>query len=449
MVGGSRGQSSTEPRRPESTAASSPPPHPGLEGGPVYLDYNATTPVDPRVAEAMRPYLVEHFGNPSSAHHYGEHPARALVAAREQVASLIGARAGEIVFTGSGSEADLLALRGVLVGSGRPHPHIITQATEHPAVLETSRAMARLHGVRLTVLPVEASGLLQPARLEAAITDDTVLVSVMAANNETGTLQPIPELASIAHRHGALFHCDAAQAVAKIPVDVSGWGVDLLTVVGHKMYAPKGIGALYVGPGVRLEPVVYGGGQEHGLRAGTENTALAVALGAAADLAAAEMTAGQLARLAALRDLLHQRLARALPGRIHLNGHATARLPNTLNISIDGVIGHELLDAVPQIAASTGSACHAGAHTPSPVLTAMGVPAAQALAALRLTLGRWSTSADVATAARVIAEAAGVHRSPAARPAAPPAAHPAARPVASPAAPPAALSTRSEAWPKG
>jgi cysteine desulfurase len=382
---------------------SSPPGHEGLDGRPIYLDYNATTPVDPRVAEAMRPYLIEHFGNPSSAHHYGQQPMAALVAAREQVANLIGGQAGQIVFTGSGSEADLLALRGVAVGSDRPHPHVITQATEHPAVLETGRALERLHGIRLTVLPVEPSGLLDPDRLEAAMSSDTVLVSVMAANNETGTLQPVAELASIAHRHGALFHSDAAQAVGKIPVDVSGWGVDLLTVVGHKMYAPKGIGALYVGQGVRLEPAVYGGGQEHGLRAGTENTALAAALGTAADLAAAELAAWQPAGLAAWRDVLLQRLERALPGRVHLNGHPTARLPNTLNISIDGIIGNQLLESVPQIAASTGSACHAGTHTPSPVLTAMGVPAARALGALRLSLGRWSTAADVALAAESIA----------------------------------------------
>lgn len=385
---------------------SSPPGHPGLDGSPVYLDYNATTPVDPRVAAAMQPYLVEHFGNPSSAHYYGEQPGRALLAARRQVADLIGAPGGQIVFTASGSEADLLALRGVLVGSGLPHPHVITQATEHPAVLETCRAMERLHGARLTVLPVDPSGRLEPSRLEAALAKDTLLVSVMAANNETGTLQPVPDLAAIAHRRGALFHCDAAQAVGKVPVDVAGWGVDLLTVVGHKMYAPKGIGALYVGPGVRLEPAVYGGGQEHGLRAGTENTALAVGLGSAAELAAAELAAGQPARLAGLRDSLHQRLGHTLPGRVHLNGHPTARLPNTLNVSIDGIIGNQLLDTVPQVAASTGSACHAGDHTPSPVLTAMGVPAARALGALRLSLGRWSTSADIATAAEVIAAAA-------------------------------------------
>jgi cysteine desulfurase len=383
-----------------------------LDDGPIYLDYNATTPVDARVVEAMRPYWTEHFGNPSSGHHYAKRPMQALVTAREQVANLIGARAGHIVFTASGSEANLLALRGMLVSSSRPRPHVITQATEHPAVLETCRALERLQGVRVTVLPVERSGVLDAHRLEMAMTADTILVSVMAANNETGTLQPVAELASITHRHGARFHCDAAQACAKIPVDVSGWGVDLLTVVGHKMYAPKGIGALYVGPGLRLEPAIYGGGQEHGLRAGTENVALAVALGAAADLADEELCGGQPPYLAALRDDLHQRLKQALAGRIHLNGHPTARLPNTLNVSIDGIIGNQLLDAVPEVAASTGSACHADTHLPSPVLTAMGIPADLALGALRLSLGRWSTSADIATAAEVIADAAALHSAP-------------------------------------
>ncbi len=385
---------------------SSPPPHPGLTDGPIYLDYNATTPVDPRVAEAMLPYLVEHFGNPSSAHRYGELPRKALSDARQRVAQLIGATAGKIVFTGSGSEANLLALHGVLAGSGSARSHVVTQSTEHPAVLETCLALGRLHRLRVTVLPVDRAGLVSAGDLEEALTQDTVLVSVMAANNETGTLQPVAELASIAHRHGARFHCDAAQAVGKIPVDVTGWGVDLLTVVGHKMYAPKGIGALYLGPGIRLEPVVYGGGQEHGLRSGTENVALAVALGKAADLAAAGLAEGEPVHLAALRDQLHQRLDWALPGRVHLNGHPSARLPNTLNVSIDDVIGNELLVGVEQIAASTGSACHAGTHIPSLVLTAMGVPPARALAALRLTVGRWSTEQEMAVAAQAIAKAA-------------------------------------------
>ncbi|MFJ8601734.1 cysteine desulfurase family protein [Streptomyces shenzhenensis] len=383
-----------------------PPPHPGLAGGPVYLDYNATTPVDPRVAEAMAPYLTDCFGNPSSGHPYGAEPRRALAEARERVAALVGARPAEIVFTASGSEANLLALRGAVLASGRARPHVITQATEHPAVLETARALERLHGARLTVLPVDGAGLVDPAALAAALTEETVLVSVMAANNETGALQPIAELAGLARTRGALFHCDAAQAAGKLPVDVRLPGVDLLTVVGHKMYAPKAVAALYVRDGVRLEPVVYGGGQERGLRAGTENVALAVALGTAACLAADELAAGRAARIAALRDGLQRRLTEGLPGRVHLNGPAVERLPNTLNVSIDGALGAELLAACPEIAASTGSACHSGRHEPSPVLTAMGLPAARALGALRLSLGRWSHAGDVETAAAALIRAA-------------------------------------------
>ncbi|MEV5735782.1 cysteine desulfurase family protein [Streptomyces sp. NPDC052292] len=380
--------------------------HPGLAGGPVYLDHNATTPVDPRVAQAMTPYLTEFFGNPSSGHSYADPPRRALTEARERVAALIGAAPGEIVFTASGSEADLLALRGAVLASGRPRPHVITQATEHPAVLETCRALARLHGTRVTVLPVGREGLVEPADLAAALTEDTVLVSVMAANNETGALQPVAELTGLAHASGALFHCDAAQAAGKVPLDVRALGVDLLTVVGHKMYAPKGTAALYVRDGVRLEPVVYGGGQERGLRAGTENVALAVALGAAARLAAAELADGTPARVAALRDDLHRRLAEGLPGRVHLNGPGRQRLPNTLNVSVDGVLGHELLGAARRIAASTGSACHSGVHTPSPVLTAMGLDLARALGAVRLSLGRWTGPDDIVTAATDLVRAA-------------------------------------------
>ncbi|MET7641336.1 cysteine desulfurase family protein [Streptomyces sp. NPDC005438] len=380
--------------------------HPALRGGPVYLDYNATTPVDPRVTEAMLPHLTGYFGNPSSGHLYGAEPRRALAGARTEVAVLVGAEPGEIVFTASGSEADLLATRGAVLASGAPRPHVVTQVTEHPAILESCRVLERLHGARVTVLPVDEEGLVDPAALGAALTHETVLVSVMAANNETGTLQPVAELAALAHEFGALFHCDAAQAVGKIPIDVKALGVDLLTVVGHKMYAPKGVAALYVREGVRLEPVTYGGGQENGLRAGTENVALAVALGTAARLAATELAAGSWERLTALRDDLHRRLDTGLPGRVRLNGPARQRLPNTLNLGIEGVLGHELLDAVPEIAASTGSACHEGTRTPSPALTAMGLPDDRASGALRLSLGRWTTEEDIAIAATALVRAA-------------------------------------------
>ncbi|WP_103352170.1 cysteine desulfurase family protein [Amycolatopsis sp. CA-128772] len=379
---------------------------PGLDDGPVYLDYNATTPVDLRVAEAAMPFWTGQFGNPSSEHPYAAEPRKALAAARAQVAGLVGARPAEIVFTGSGSEANLLALRGAVLAAGAPRAHLVVQATEHPSVLETARALARLHGTRITVVPVDHHGLVTLGALAAALRTaaDRTVVSIMAANNETGALQPVTELAELAHRNGALVHCDAAQACGKIPVDVGRLGVDLLTVVGHKLYAPRGAAALFVRDGVALEPVVYGGGQERGLRAGTENVALAVAFGTAARLAAEDVAAD---RLTALRDELHHRLDAALPGRVRLNGPAAAgrRLPNTLNISIDGTRGHQVLEAAPAIAASTGSACHSGVHTGSPVLTAMGLGAERALAALRLSLGRWTTQADIDTAADALVSA--------------------------------------------
>jgi cysteine desulfurase len=378
--------------------------HPGLADGPIYLDYNATTPVDARVAEAALPYLTTHFGNPSSGHAYAEQPRRALAEARQQLADLIGGQPAEIVFTAGGSEADNLAIRGTaLAHEGAAPAQIITQASEHPAVLEACRALQRLHGVQVRYLPVDRDGLVDPAALADALTPETVLVSIMAANNETGVLQPITELAGIAHARGVLFHTDAAQAAGKIPIDATAWGVDLLTIAGHKMYAPKGIGALYVRAGVRLEPLVYGGGQERGLRAGTESVALAVALGAAAQLALTELGARGADRIRSLRDLLHHRLDELLPGRVQLNGHRDRRLPNTVNLSITGVRGDDLLAATPGIAAATGSACHTGTPEPSPVLLAMRHDPGRALSALRLTLGRWTTRDDIEQAAHHIA----------------------------------------------
>jgi cysteine desulfurase len=385
--------------------------HPGLADGPIYLDYNATTPVDPRVSEIAKPYLTTHFGNPSSAHTYAERPHRALAEARQQLAGLIGAEPAELVFTASGSEANNLAIRGSVLANDRTAPaRIITQASEHPAVLETCSSLQRLHGVQVRYLPVDRDGRVDPAALAKTLTPDTALVSIMAANNETGVLQPIAELAAIAHARGVLFHTDAAQAAGKIPIDVRAWGVDLLTIAGHKMCAPKGIGALYVRSGVRLEPLIYGGGQERGLRAGTENVALAVALGAAAHLAQTELDAGGVDRIRILRDLMHHRLDELLPRRVQLNGHRDQRLPNTLNISITGVTGDDLLAAIPGIAAATGAACHSATPDPSPVLLAMGHDPGRALSALRLTLGRWTTRDDIEQAARQIAaEALAAH----------------------------------------
>ncbi|WP_436888367.1 cysteine desulfurase family protein [Nocardiopsis dassonvillei] len=373
----------------------------------MYLDYNGTTPVDPRVVEAMTPYLGEHFGNPSSAHGYGERPQEALERARDRVASLIGAGAGQIVFTGSGSEADALAILGVLAVQGRGgRPHLITQVTEHPAVAAACELARTLHDADVTALGVDREGRVDPRELERALRPETVLVSIMHANNETGTLQPIGELARITRAHGALFHTDAAQSVGKVSVDVADLGVDLLTLVGHKLYAPKGIAALYVRDRAMIEPIIGGGGQERGLRAGTENVPYIVGLGTAADLAAADLVAGVDERLRSLRDLLSTELDRRLPGRVHLNGSARERLPQTLNVSIDGTVGHELLAACPGIAASTGSACHAGVRSSSPVLAAMGVKPEHGQGALRLSLGRWTTEDDVLFAAGTIAAAA-------------------------------------------
>jgi cysteine desulfurase len=387
----------------------------GWSSEPVYLDYNATTPVDARVAEAARPYLDQWFGNPSSGHAYGDRPRQAMARARAQVAALIGAEPGEIIFTGSGSEADQLAIRGAVLAGLRATPgatpRVITQVTEHPAVLASCDALEQWHGAQVTRLPVDACGLVDPAAVADALAGPAggpgpAVVSVMLANNETGAMQPIPRIAAAAHAHGAVLHVDAAQAAGKTTVDVRKLGADLLTVVGHKMYAPKGIAALYVRGGLALEPVIYGGGQERGLRAGTENVALIAALGTAAEVAAGDLADGAESRLASLRDRLHAQLAAVLPGQVELNGPPDRRLPTTLNISISGLRGHELLDAVPGIAASTGSACHSGQHAPSPVLTAMGLDEDRALAAIRLSVGRWTTGADVDLAARQLAAAA-------------------------------------------
>ena len=375
--------------------------HPGLQDGPVYLDYNATTPVDPVVVEAMLPYLSAYFGNPSSTHRYGHIARRAVDNARQQVAGLLHCLPSEIIFTAGGSESDNLAIRGVALARRASGNHIITQITEHPAVLNTCRALERLHGFRITYVPVDATGRVSPADVEAAIDEQTGLITIMHANNETGTLQPIAEIAELARRHGVLMHSDAAQSVGKIPTRLDELPVDLLTVAGHKVYAPKGVGALYVRQGLQLEPVIYGGGQEAGRRAGTENIAYIVALGVACMVAREQLEESQ-ERLRRLRDLLQRRLETSLPGFVHLNGHASERLPNTLNISIDRVIGEEVLAAAPGVASSTGSACHEGNTDPSPVLLAMGLSRETALGALRLTLGRWSSEEEVEQAATLL-----------------------------------------------
>ncbi|MER7008885.1 cysteine desulfurase family protein [Dactylosporangium sp. NPDC000555] len=333
-------------------------------------------------------------------------PRQAVATARAQVADLLGARPEQIVFTGCGSEANTQAICGVTAGRTG---HVITQATEHPAVLQTCRALTA-HGIRVTVLPVDEHGLVRPTDLAGALTDDTVLVSVMYANNETGTIQPIAELAALTHDAGALFHTDAAQTTGKLPYSVDDIGVDLLTVAGHKFGGPKGVGALYLREGVTVQPVIRGGGQEHGLRSGTENVAAIAGVGAAAEHASTTLAASH-AHLTAMRDLLHRLLVEALGQRVLLNGHPQRRLPNTLNISITATIGAQLLATIPQIAASTGSACHDGSVS-SPVLTAMGLDPARVAAAIRLSVGLTTTEADIQYAADLLATAAGAVSSP-------------------------------------
>ena len=345
--------------------------------------------------EVVTRYLATDFGNPSSGHHYGRAPHEAIVLAREQVAELLGARPDEIVFTGGGSEGNTLAITGAVAGRTG---HVITQATEHPAVLQTCEALAA-QGVRLTVLPVDEHGLVRPEDLAAALTSDTLLVSVMHANNETGTIQPVAELAALAHEAGALLHTDAAQTTGKFPFGVDELGADLLTVAAHKFGGPKGVGALYVRTGVELRPVILGGGQERGLRSGTENVAGIAGLGAAAGLATKQPP-----EVVALRDLLHRLLVEALGERVVLNGHPERRLPNTLNVSIAGTVGAQLLAATPEIAASTGSACHDGSPG-SPVLKAMGVSPARAAAAIRLSVGRSNERDEVRRAAEALVAA--------------------------------------------
>ena len=359
---------------------------------PVYLDYNSTTPVDPRVLESMLPYFGEQFGNPSSSHDYGLAAHAAIERARGQVATLLACAPEEIIFTGGGSEADNLAIKGITEANQARGDHIITAQIEHPAVLATCRYLER-RGFLVTYLPVDRYGRVNPDDVQQAITPRTILITLMHANNEMGTLQPLAALGDHARERGIPFHTDAAQSVGKLPTRVAELHVDLLTVAGHKLYAPKGVGALFVRRGWRLEPLIHGAGHEGGRRAGTENTAGIVGLGEACRLAG-EGLDEETARLRNLRDRLHQGLA-VQAGAVYLNGHPSERLPNTLNVSFAGIEGNALLAGVPEVAASTGSACHAGRTDPSAVLLAMGVSPELALGAVRLSLGRWTTAEEV------------------------------------------------------
>lgn len=371
--------------------------------GPIYLDCNATTPVDPRVGEAMRPLLGGCYGNPSSSHRLGREARGVLDTARAQVAGCLGCETDEVVFTSGGSESNNAAIRGVVEACGGGH--VITSAVEHPAVLEVALALECEGRAALTIVGVDRSGRVDPAEVERALRPDTVLVTIMLANNEVGTLQPIADIASSCRERGVSVHTDAAQAVGKIPVDVRALGVDLLTVAGHKLYAPKGVGALYVRRGVELEPIIRGAGHERGRRAGTESLLMAVGLGAACAIVRDELAA-EMPRLAALRDRLEGRLRAALPDLI-VHGHATERLPNTLSVALPGVHAHRLLEALAdEVAASPGSACHADKVQVSHVLAAMDVDAPTALSTIRLSVGRFTTADEIDRAAERILEAA-------------------------------------------
>ena len=362
----------------------------------IYFDHSATTPLDPRVLTAMGPYLGGAFGNPSSLHHEGRLAREAIETARAQVASLIGAEPDEVIFTASGTEADNLALIGAVRASGRPG-HVVTTSIEHAAILETCRFLAG-SGTKITHLPVDADGLVGPQSLLRALKSNVTLVSIMAANNVVGTLQPIEELAHLTKLHGILFHTDAVQAAGKIPLDVNRLHVDLLSLSAHKLHGPKGIGALYVRKGTRLSPIIFGGGQERGLRSATENVAGIVGFGAAAAIAKEEL-ADEALRLARFRERIAKELSRSLP-QSYLFGHATNRLPGHLSFGLRGQEreGGKLLSALDAagVAVSAGSACSANhSGEPSAVLLAMGYDGERARGLLRLSLGRFNTEQQV------------------------------------------------------
>lgn len=368
----------------------------------IYLDYNATTPVVPEVIEAMLPYLHEHWGNPSSSHAFGRRAHAAVDAGRQQVAELIGCAADEIVFTSGGTEANNLALRGVTEAVTQRRRQVVTSAIEHPSIAAPCAWLER-HGWRICRLQVGRDGRVNLDRMTDSVAAGTALVTIMHSNNETGVLQPIAAFARAAHTAGALMHTDAAQSLGKIPVDVNELDVDLLSLAGHKLYAPKGVGALYVRRGTPLKPFTLGAGHEQGLRPGTENVAGIAGLGAACEVARRSVGAAG-ARMSELRDRLWGLLNSRVSGLI-LNGDVKERLPNTLNVCFPKVSGTALLAATPEVAASTGAACHDGRETPSAVLSAMGVSAEQAIGSVRLTLGRLTTDAEIERAAAALSTA--------------------------------------------
>jgi cysteine desulfurase len=367
----------------------------------IYLDHNATTPVAPEVLDAILPYLRDQYGNPSSDHPYGRRAAAAVDQARARVADLIGADPADIVFTSGGTESNNLAIRGTAAATAPGRRRIITTVLEHPATTAPCQHL-ETQGWTITRLPSTPTGSIDVATAAAALGPDVALVTMMLAQNETGAILPVGDVAAHAHRAGAVVHTDAAQAIGKIDVDVTDLDVDLLSIAGHKCYAPKGVGALYQRPGTPLKPLLLGAGQEHGLRPGTENVAGIIGLGVACDLARTYLAA-ETKRLACLRHTLWQLLNAAIPGLVRHTPQVS--LPNTLTVSFPGADGRAVLAHAPGLAASTGSACHSGQDTPSATLLAMGVTPTTALGAVRLSLGRATTDADISTAAAILSAA--------------------------------------------
>jgi cysteine desulfurase len=370
---------------------------------PIYLDYNATTPIDPEVAEAMRPYILERFGNPSSSHWYGTQSKNAVEKARNQVANLLSCNPDEVVFTGGGSESNNYAIKGVAFANQEKGKHLITSSIEHPAVIEVCKYLQQ-KDFQVTYLPVDQFGQVDPRSVEKVINSSTILISIMHANNEVGTIQPIAEIAEIARSHGIAFHTDAAQSVGKIPTTVDNLGVDLLSVAGHKLYGPKGIGALYIRRGMQLEKLIHGADHEQGRRAGTENVLEIVGLGKACEIAKRDLSKN-MDHTQKMRDLLYQELKAELDD-LKLNGHPKNRLPNTLSVSFKNIEATKLLAKIDRVAVSAGAACHSDSVKVSSVLQAMQVDLEYAMGTIRFSTGKMTTVEEVKETAVIFVETA-------------------------------------------
>jgi len=370
-----------------------------MDRKPIYLDYNATTPIDPAVAEEMLPYLREKFGNPSSGHFFGVEARKGLENARLQTARMLGCKPEEIIFTSGGTESNNMAILGAAMANKSKGNHIITSSIEHPAVMEVCLHLENL-GYEITHLEVDRYGRVSPADLERALRPETILVTIMHANNEVGTIQPVRQLAEIARRKGVLFHTDAAQSIGKIPVSAAELGVDLLSAAGHKLYAPKGVGALYLRSGVELEQIIYGANQERGLRPGTENILEIVGLGKAAELILENLYAYR-EHLQKMRDELESRLMESIP-EIQINGHPKHRLPNTSSVSFPGMQADQIISHLESVAVSAGAACHTGEIEISYVLRAMKIPPEAAIGTVRISVGRQTTSEEIDQAVQEI-----------------------------------------------